>query len=344
MKIYDISVVIPIYNTQPWMLKQCFDSVLNQTYRVKQIIIVDDGSTSSDTRECLFHYAEQFPQQILLHINEHGGIAKTRNTGLELAQGDFVCFLDSDDYWLSDFVEKFADRIARDTEDTDIVFCGYQMVSYDGEKKGEEYPRLNVLMNPDLFPYYSCGCGSRIYRLAHLRRYSCMFPEGCIMEDEVFSDISTLTANNISSVGSFGYCVREREDSFARYRKKFNSHTAQNIPFKQFRDCLVLAEGAAAYKRDVVTYRILHALMISSWVFCCFAPKKDRTEMAKQTAAFLREMKIDTSILKQTHKRLQESAMRLLSLNLYVLSVRLHIETLVSAIASLVTRLYYFVK
>ncbi len=341
MQNVNISVVIPVYNTLPWMLTQCFDSVLRQTHPVHQMIVVDDGSEETETLACLEKYAAQYPGQVVLKHNPHGGIAKTRNAGLEMVQSDYVCFLDSDDYWHADFLEKLAGCV---NTETDIAFCGYELVNTQGDRSDGTFPSADTLRDPKRYPYYTCGCGSRLHRMEHLRKYGCIFPEGSIMEDEAFSDLSILTAGQMASVESYGYSVRQRADSFGQNRKRFNAHTATSIPLATFSRCLSLAPQASSFARDVVFYRIASALMTSSWVFCCYAPKTARREMAEQMAGFFRENKISLSKASQVHHALQDSSFHHAALRVYGWGVRLHMEKISASLAGCMVRAVYRIR
>ena len=90
-----VSVIIPIYNVEKY-IRQCIDSVLNQTYTQIEIILVDDGSPDNCGAIC-DEYAERDNRIKVIH-KENGGLSDARNAGLAIAQGDFVYFLDSDDY------------------------------------------------------------------------------------------------------------------------------------------------------------------------------------------------------------------------------------------------------
>lgn len=96
-----VSVVIPVYNGERY-LAQAIQSVLDQTYKIFELIIVDDGSTDSSAAIAKsFEYA-----RLRYYYQRNGGVSKARNTGIELAQGNFIAFLDSDDIWLPQKLEK----------------------------------------------------------------------------------------------------------------------------------------------------------------------------------------------------------------------------------------------
>ena len=98
-----LSIVVPVYNTEKY-LKQCVDSLTSQTLNEIEIILVDDGSTDGSGAIC-DEYAAKDSRIKVIH-KENGGLGFARNSGLEMAQGEFVGFVDSDDWVDLDFFEK----------------------------------------------------------------------------------------------------------------------------------------------------------------------------------------------------------------------------------------------
>ncbi len=92
---YDVSVVVPVYNVEKY-LPQCIDSVINQTYKNLQIILVDDGSTDSSGKIC-DDYSRTAPRISVIH-KPNGSLSDARNAGLAKSDSKYVYFLDSDDY------------------------------------------------------------------------------------------------------------------------------------------------------------------------------------------------------------------------------------------------------
>ena len=90
------SIVIPVYNVAPY-LRECVDSVLAQNSTDYEIILVDDGSTDNSPAIC-DEYAEKYSQIKVIH-KANGGLSDARNFGIKKAQGDYLMFLDSDDFW-----------------------------------------------------------------------------------------------------------------------------------------------------------------------------------------------------------------------------------------------------
>ena len=96
MKNIKISVIVPIYNTEKF-LRKCIESILNQTLKEIEIILINDGSTDNSHLICL-EYTEKYPEKIRYVNNKNIGCSTTRNLGIELAQGEYIAFVDSDDY------------------------------------------------------------------------------------------------------------------------------------------------------------------------------------------------------------------------------------------------------
>ena len=116
-----ISVIVPAYNVEKY-IKTCLDSLINQTYSNFEIIVINDGSTDQ-TEEILRSY--QSNPKFRIYSQKNGGLSAARNRGIKLANGELVCFIDSDDSVKSDYLEKLAAPFFEDS-DVDITVCGYQ--------------------------------------------------------------------------------------------------------------------------------------------------------------------------------------------------------------------------
>lgn len=116
------SIIIPIYNVAPW-LRVCLDSVRRQTFTDWEVICVDDGSTD-DSGLILDEYARLDVRFRVVH-QSNAGVSKARNVGLELADGEFVCFLDSDDVWHPELLQEVFDA-AQKNPDMDMIGFHHQ--------------------------------------------------------------------------------------------------------------------------------------------------------------------------------------------------------------------------
>lgn len=116
-----ISVIIPVYNAEKY-INRCIKSVVNQSYSQLEVIIVNDGSTDNSLSICKTIGAQDNRVNVISQIN--GGVSKARNAGLHLAKGEYVMFLDSDDYMLPDMCKTMLDVLH--SKQADCVICGIQ--------------------------------------------------------------------------------------------------------------------------------------------------------------------------------------------------------------------------
>lgn len=121
-----ISVILPIYNSEKY-LKKCIDSIKNQTYKDLEIILVNDGSTDNSPKIC-DEYAKIDKRIKVIH-QKNGGQATARNAGLDASKGEYIAFVDSDDYIEKDMYELLLSMI--EESHSDIAICGHKEVFED---------------------------------------------------------------------------------------------------------------------------------------------------------------------------------------------------------------------
>lgn len=131
---HKISVIIPIYNVGDY-LSACLESVLHQSYPDLEIILVDDGSTDACPQIC-DEYAEKDPRIKVIH-QKNGGLSEARNSGLKIATGEFISFVDSDDLLSRDFYQRLIDIILK--YDADIAECGFYKFEDEDEFVTKEF-------------------------------------------------------------------------------------------------------------------------------------------------------------------------------------------------------------
>lgn len=122
-----ISIIVPIYNVENY-LRKCLDSILNQTYKNIEIILIDDGSKDSSGDIC-DEYALKSKKIKVIH-KENAGLSATRNLGIEISTGDYIAFIDSDDYITEDYCEMLYSALKE--TDADIACGAYKVVRTDG--------------------------------------------------------------------------------------------------------------------------------------------------------------------------------------------------------------------
>lgn len=188
-----VSVIIPVYNVETY-LRECVDSVLNQTYSHYEVILVDDGSTDSSGRIC-DDYAKTYSRIRAIH-QVNGGLSDARNTGLRNANGVFIYFLDSDDYIESECLQHLISIANQEKADV-VFFDGY--VFLDGCKDDQSDSRYvrkekyktcqgrNMLVQLLKNDEYRTAVPLMFYKMEYLRKHKLMFMKGILHEDELFT-------------------------------------------------------------------------------------------------------------------------------------------------------------
>jgi glycosyltransferase involved in cell wall biosynthesis len=179
-----VSIVVPVHNAQDF-LRPCVDSILAQTHRNLEVILVNDGSKDGSGALC-DAFAGADPRVRVLH-KANGGAASARNAGLDLARGDFVQFVDCDDTIASQMTEKLLAALSGGAE---LAICGYRRVPAPGSRErgadyslGESLPDLDRAAFLGLWPRLFRAGGLRspcnkLYRAALIRARGLRFPEG----------------------------------------------------------------------------------------------------------------------------------------------------------------------
>ena len=141
-----VSVVVPVYNVEQY-LQQCVDSLLKQTYKDIEIILVDDGSKDNSPAMC-DDYSQKYPDMIKTIHKANGGLGLARNTGMEYAKGEFVIFIDSDDYADEDLIERLVK--SADKYNAQVVIGGFKRVDSSGKILFKEEYQEQVYTGEDV--------------------------------------------------------------------------------------------------------------------------------------------------------------------------------------------------
>lgn len=208
-----ISVIIPVYNVEKY-LNKCITSVVEQTYKNLEIIIVDDGSTDQSPEIC--DEWKKRDSRIQVVHSSNGGAGKARNTALDMATGDYVTFVDSDDYIAPQMyqvlLEQFYDGIG-------IVECNYSMVYDDSEKFKEErkiykihtYSAMQAMhenINDHIFRQL---IWNKMYRKDVIK--GIYFPTGNKIDDEFWTYQAIGNASKLIYIDQKLYAYRQQEQS-----------------------------------------------------------------------------------------------------------------------------------
>lgn len=184
----ELSIIIPVYNTAPW-LEKCLDSVVKQTYDPCEVIVVDDGSTDESV-EIMRKYEEEYPN-IKVYRKSNGGVSSARNYGLARAAGEYVTFVDSDDFVDASFAQELVAKAKK--EKADVVICGHLSYYYGKFRKDyqivEPQNRNQKELLHEFFTKQNCAhiIVTKLFRTELLRENNIWFEEGRLYEDMLFS-------------------------------------------------------------------------------------------------------------------------------------------------------------
>lgn len=196
----EISIIIPVYNVEKY-LRRCVDSVLNQTFKNIEIILVNDGSKDNCGKIC-DEYKQQDSRVKVFH-KENGGLSSARNSGLEIAKGQFIGFVDSDDWVASDMYEHLYNIITEN--ECDIAKCDAQKVSSSKDiRNNNDKAKIEILTKDEaifllLKTSKMLPVWVRLYKAALFK--DIRFPEGRINEDllssyQLFSNCKKIVVSN----------------------------------------------------------------------------------------------------------------------------------------------------
>ena len=224
------SIVVPIYKVEKY-LSQCIESILSQTYENFELILVDDGSPDSCPNIC-DEYAKKDDRVRVIH-KKNGGLVSARKAGLEIARGDYVCFVDGDDFVSFDMLESYEKELARNR--VDVICTGYSEYCnadkitrvpqkmaygvYDKNKlQSEIYPKM--LSTKPFYSFYMCPTvWSKCFRRSLCEEAIKDVPNNISMgEDVAVVYHALLKADSISVIDYCGYMYRQIPTSMSRTR------------------------------------------------------------------------------------------------------------------------------
>lgn len=212
-----VSIIIPIYNVEMY-LEKCIDSVLKQTYKNIEIILVNDGSTDNCKKMC--DDFSKLDSRIKVFHKENGGLSDARNYGINNATGDYITFIDSDDYVKKDFIEKLYNAIT--TNKCDIAICGHEDLYPDRIKRyafSEKYVNEKVMGKEETLKHMLYKDGYDVSAWAKLYKRSLfdevLFPKGRLFEDAATTYKLIILSEKIVYINYIGYEYVIRKNSIS---------------------------------------------------------------------------------------------------------------------------------
>jgi glycosyltransferase involved in cell wall biosynthesis len=188
-----VSVIIPVYNAQLY-LNRCIDSVLDQTFKDFELILIDDGSTDSSL-EILKQYEHH--ENVIVIAQENQGPALARNRGISVARGKYIMFIDSDDYVDNDYIESYVLKI--EEEKSDVVMGGFTKVT------GDHIDFKRIPNEGPFAKYIVTGPVSKIYNREFIVKHDISFLDTTGSEDVYFNMLFIKNGAKYSFIDNAGY-------------------------------------------------------------------------------------------------------------------------------------------
>ena len=284
-----LSVIVPVYNmAAEGKLQYCMDSLIGQTVEDYEILAVDDASTDNSL-EILKEYERRFPKKVrVIHYERNKRQGGAKNEGLRAAQGEWIGFIDSDDWVTPDYYE----RLLKKAEETgaDIVGCDYSMVSthtmVPGEKVQNNTAEQTGVLTPEQYGKLIMRPGSmvlKIYKHSVIRENGLHFPEGIFYEDNCAASVWFLYFKHFEMVEEPLYFYYQHQTS-----------TVHRISEERCRDRMkagkqLLAEMKSgnfleAYEKEI-EYRFTELYFVNTLFSYMLGVKKKKLSFVKELRA-----------------------------------------------------------
>ena len=222
MKKIKLSIIVPCYKVEKY-LPRCLDSLVNQTLKDIEIICINDGSPDNCIN-ILKNYKEKYGNKIVIIDKENEGVWRGRKDGVKKAKGEFICFVDSDDYVALDYAEKLYN--AAISKNADISVCGFDRIDldtgklYSREMCKPESKEIIVSKNPGDMLELNGAPWNKIYRAELLKKMHDMVNVPRVLDDMMFLQLIYINADKIVFIPDSLVFYMVRKDSIINTVKK----------------------------------------------------------------------------------------------------------------------------
>jgi len=247
-----VSVVVPAYNAEKY-LEKCLDSLVKQTLKDIEIIVVNDASTDN-SYNILKKYEKKYKNIVIINNKINKGIGYNRNIGIKTAKGEYISFIDSDDYADKHMMEELYNRAIK--EKSELVVCNYYMVQEDGTEiknditiTDESIKKLakeeSLLLDINLSPW------NKLYKKSIIEEIT--FPENLKYEDVAFVIKALNRANQISFVNKklYYYIIHQRTETTTLDKRVFDIFKILDIVLDELKD------NNSVYKEALIIRTVL---------------------------------------------------------------------------------------
>lgn len=246
-----IGVIIPNYNSGTY-IRKCLDSLLEQEYKVNEIIVVDDCSTD-DSPKIVKEYMKRNNNIILLENEKNMGVSYSRNRGIENTKSEYIMFCDSDDWYEKQATKKMMEEIE---DGADFVFAGYYITYKDGRKIEVKYNTFNniEITKEICISYLPITSSSKLIKKSILVEHNIKYPVGIKNCEELpVIPVTGFYAQKIVYIDECLYNYFQRENSASNH--KLEDLSFYDITYEKFKNYL-----PQEYKKSINIRMVEHLL------------------------------------------------------------------------------------
>lgn len=247
-----IGVIVPNYNSGIY-IKKCLDSLLEQEYKVNEIIVVDDCSTDESTK-IVKEYTEKNDNIILIENGKNMGVSYSRNRGIENAKSEYIMFCDSDDWYEKQATKRMMEKVEKDS--ADFVLAGYYITYKDGRKIEVKYNNLNKIEidKETAISYLPITSSSKLIKKSILEEHNIKYPEGIKNCEELpVIPVAGFYAKKVVYIDECLYNYFQRENSASNH--ELQDLSFYDITYEKFKSNL-----PKEYKNSINIRMIEHLL------------------------------------------------------------------------------------
>lgn len=284
---YKISIVVAVYNAEKY-LPRCLDALVNQTLKEIEILCVDDGSTDS-APQIVDQYAEKYPEKIKAFHKENGGEFTTRNYGLERATGEYVTFVDNDDWVEKDWAEKLY-NVAK-SNNADLAVCGFERIDLETNKvvakdmTGYGTCVKEIVNNDDYMVFINPAPWNKIYKREKVKDLRFLNFRG-------FNDMIFLTSS-FTKIDKIAFIPDVLYHYYLRYDSQIHNVNEQDVNnFKKYLldlKQLYIDENKYEEMKYILDLMAFIHLGVSVMYRASYDPSIDIKKMTKETILYLNE-------------------------------------------------------
>lgn len=264
-----VSIIIPVHNTSMY-LQRCFDSCIFQTLDEIEIIAIDDASTDNSP-DIIKEYEEKYPKKFRgIYLTENLRQGGARNVGIRASQGEYLAFVDSDDFIKADMCRALYET----AQGAELAGGDYCVFGEDGAQTDKKLPYEDKdvgLMDEEKRLYFMNNCGlfwTRIYKRSFIIDNEIFFPEKLFFEDAWFNFVTGLYAKSIRKTSGYFYCYYQSPNSTTRNKKDKRKFERLTVTDRIFDDCV--ERGLYREHKNCIDSKFI-GMTSSNILFTCFA-------------------------------------------------------------------------